>query len=353
MVLPVRRKLPQFDARARAALRKDLSFAATIARSAPLQCLVQITNRCNMQCSFCDFWPNVAPRSEELTVSDYTRVSGELAGLGTAVISIEGGEPLLRKDLVGIVGAFGKHHIPMLFTNGWHVTEDMARALWDAGLVHAGVSIDYPDSERHDRKRGLQGATERAWRAVETFRRTAPNGGKQVFVMTVLMESNWQDMEALLRKSEAAGVGHQTTLLSTGGFRRGKEGPDSLPPPEAGPSMVKLWERYRHLRYFHDYFATMEPFLRGGPMPTCEAGVQSFNIDHVGNVSPCIEKIDSVVGNVKKEPLGVLHRRLVDAASELSGCQDCWTACRGLAQALGRRGSVSTLRDLATRMRPA
>src|SRR5690348_2020757 len=43
-------------------IRKDASFALGLLRRRPFQVLVQVTNRCNMKCSFCDFWPNVAPK---------------------------------------------------------------------------------------------------------------------------------------------------------------------------------------------------------------------------------------------------------------------------------------------------
>lgn len=86
-------------------------------------------------------------------------------------------------------------------------------------------------------------------------------------------------------------------------------------------------------------------------MPVCRAGVQGFNIDHVGNVAPCIEKIDQPVGNVRKESLLALHARLVGQQEEISKCQSCWTACRGIQQIAGGGGSPRAWLHLGTRMR--
>jgi MoaA/NifB/PqqE/SkfB family radical SAM enzyme len=334
-------------------LLRDTRFTTGILLRRPFSLLVQVTNRCNMRCSFCDFWPNAAPKKDELTVADYERVAGELASLGCFAVSIEGGEPFVRPDLVDIVRAFSKKHVTMLFTNGWYVTADSARALWDAGLAHASVSIDYPDAARHDAKRGIPGTTERAWRAIDVFRDTAPRGGKQVNVMTVLMDENHGAFPELLAQSAAARVGHQVTLISVSGFRRGK-GPDRLPPPEAAEALGRLFMDNPHLRFFESYFDTMKEFLSGASkeaMPTCTAGEQSLNIDHVGNVAPCIERIGEPVGNVKTETLSALLEKLERTRGAVSKCQDCWTACRGFQQALAGGASRAAFRDLAARMR--
>lgn len=339
-------KLPTLDV-----VKKDLAFTSTIVRQRPFNCLIQVTNRCNMKCSFCDFWPNPAAKHEELTVADFERIGRELAEVGTFLVSIEGGEPFARKDLVDIVRALSEKHLTALFTNGWYVTEDNARALWDAGLTHASVSIDYASAARHDEKRRLTGTTDRAWRAVEIFRDTAPRGGKQAHVMTVLMADNAGEMEELFEQSARRGAGHQVTLLSVAGHRRGKSAEDRLPPPGTGERLARLWDRYPHVRFFREYFERIDAFVAGGPMPTCTAGAQSLNIDHVGNVSSCIERIDRSVGNVRDASVVELHRRLVADREEVSRCQQCWTACRGIQQALGDGGSARNLLHLAQRTR--
>lgn len=331
-------------------LAKDARFAAGLAMKKPFNCLIQVTNRCNLTCSFCDFWPNPAPKNEELTLEEFQSLALELDKMGCFVVSIEGGEPFARSDLVEIVRALSKKHITALFTSGWFVTEDNARALFDAGLTHACVSIDFADHARHDDKRGMPGTAERAWRAVDLFKAAAPRGGKQVNVMTVLMDANWREMERLFAETERRGVGHQVTLLSTNGTRRGKHG-DELPPLGISAHMTALWERFEHVRFFRGYFERIDQFLSGGPMPTCHAGTQSFNIDHVGNVASCIERIGKPVGNLREASLEELHRRLVAAQEEIAACQDCWTACRGFQQAVAGGGDLRGWLDLSRRTR--
>jgi MoaA/NifB/PqqE/SkfB family radical SAM enzyme len=329
-------------------LRREVGFATSVLARRPFDVLLQVTNRCNMKCSFCDFWPNGAPQ-EELSLEEMRRLAGELSALGTCIVSIEGGEPFVRADLVDIVRAFARDHLAVLYTNGWYVTADGARALFDAGLTQVGVSIDYPDA-RHDAKRGLPGAAHRAWQAVDLLRAAAPHGGRQVHVMTVLMQDNAGDIEPLMAESARHGVGHVVTLLSTRGYRRGK-GLDALPAPGVGRRLLPVWDGNPHWRFFREYVERMDAFLEGGPLPACRAGVQAFNVDHVGNVAVCVEKIDRPVGNLREASLAELHGRLRARQDEVARCQECWTACRGFGQLLSGGGHAASWRDLAGRMR--
>lgn len=334
--------------------RRDARFVAGVLKQQPFQVLVQVTNRCNMRCTFCAFWRNGVPPPQELTVSDFRRLSDELAELGCFLVSIEGGEPLLRPDILEIVEAFGRHHVPVLFTNGWRVDEAFAQGVYEAGAAQVGVSIDFPDAPRHDEKRGLAGGFDRAWAAVDLLRAAAPHGGRQVHVMTVVMQDNARELDALLAMSAARQVGHCLTLLSLDGFRRDCDRGDALPGHELAALLPALWRKYAHLRTFRSYLDRVGTFLSSPEqLPRCEAGKQTFNIDHIGNVATCIERIDKPAGNMRDTPLRVLWERM-RGDEEVASCQACWTYCRGFADAL--KGGSPTARlealvDLSTRMR--
>jgi len=329
-------------------LVKEARFAAGLARRRPFNCLLQVTNRCNMRCGFCGFWSQGARPTEELSLAEIERVAAGLTRLGCFLVSIEGGEPFVRSDLVDIVRVLSRKHVTALFTNGWHVTAENARAIFDAGLTHASVSIDYAEAERHDGRRGVEGAHERAWRAVRLLRAVAPGGGRQVNVMTVVMRDNADGLETLVEQTARAGVGHYFTLLSTSGIHRGS-GTECLPLPGISATLTRLWDQHPHVRFFRSYLEGMDRFVEGRDLPTCRAGEQSFNIDHRGHVSACIERIDEPVGNVRDTSLPALHRRLRARVDGLAGCQQCWTACRGMHQTMGRGGTLRGWLDLARR----
>ena len=320
-----------------------LGWLGGVALERPFNALAQVTNRCNMRCPFCDFWPNGAPK-EELDAATWARVARELSAHGSLLVSIEGGEPLVRPDLPEIIAGFREAgHLPLLYTNGWFIDEARCRALVAARVHQVGVSIDFPEAARHDGMRRAEGAFARAISAVERLRDAL--GGARVHLMTVLMRQNQGDLDALFALSARLGVRHHLTLLSDLGFRRGRLEEAQRPDAEAMDGLLALAGRHPHVSSFRSYLRGIPRYLRGEELPRCHAGAQSFNIDHVGQLSACIETIDRPVGSVREAPVSELLARL-EQADRGRGCQACWTLCRGTAQALGRGGGLGDWLDL-------
>jgi MoaA/NifB/PqqE/SkfB family radical SAM enzyme len=67
----------------------------------------------------------------------------KLAALGTTVVCISGGEPLLHPQLDDIIGRVRRHRIIAgLITNGYLLTAERIQRLNRAGLEHLQISID-------------------------------------------------------------------------------------------------------------------------------------------------------------------------------------------------------------------
>jgi MoaA/NifB/PqqE/SkfB family radical SAM enzyme len=322
---------------------RDARLFSGVALQAPIHCIVQVTNRCNLSCGFCSFWERPARREDEMTVHDFELISAKLAEAGSMVVSIEGGEPLLRSDIVEIVRAFARRHHPIVFTNGWRVTDELARNLWAAGMLQAGVSIDYADANRHDQHRGQAGTFEAARRALDILRRTAPQGRRQVIVMTVVMHDNVVDLERLLQVSDAHDVNHQITLVSVSGDGR-HDRAQHMPPLSVGPLLLELKRKYPHFVSFTGYLEGVERFLRGEVRQPCWAGQRFLNIDHLGEVSPCIEKLHLSAGNLRREPWAVIASRLREV-EEVRSCTACYTSCRGFVEEMAS-GNLRSYREL-------
>jgi MoaA/NifB/PqqE/SkfB family radical SAM enzyme len=239
-------------------------------REKPIHCIVQVSNKCNLSCGFCSFWERPAKKKDEMTLADFETISSKLAEGGAMIISIEGGEPTLRRDIVDIVRAFARYHHPIMFTNGWRIEVPLARALWDAGLTEIGVSLDYANPTQHDAHRGLPGTFDAALRAVEILRDTAPRGGRQMVMISVVMHDNVEQLEDLLKISRSLGVSHQMTLVSTGGDGR-HDRAQHAPLHGIGKRLLELKQKYPHFVTFSGYLEAIDRFLVGDVRTPCWA----------------------------------------------------------------------------------
>ena len=110
-------------------------------------CNLQVTYRCNLTCKICDFWKTEHDPADEMSLADIRLIGRKLNRLGTQIISLAGGEPLIRKDLFRIIEILNEeNHFPNLITNGWYVNEPLARDIMRAGLQEISVSVDYADA---------------------------------------------------------------------------------------------------------------------------------------------------------------------------------------------------------------
>ena len=114
---------------------------------------VSLTDRCNLRCTYCMPEEGLAwlPREEQLTDDEVVRlIRVAVERLGVTEVRFTGGEPLIRRGLVGIVQA-AAHLRPRprlsLTTNGIGL-DRLAAPLRDAGLDRVNVSLDTLDPAR-------------------------------------------------------------------------------------------------------------------------------------------------------------------------------------------------------------
>ena len=297
----------------------------------PLWCAWQVTYRCNFRCRFCHYWHDPLGAADEPTVAQYVDGSRKLASFGTLLISLAGGEPLLRTDLPDIVEAVGRYHFPFVTTNGWLVTPQAARDLMQAGAWGVSVSIDYADPERHDAARGMDGAWKYAWRAVELLSAARVHEFQRVNVISVLMADNIDQIEPLIEMAAERNAYYMVQpygQLKTGSAAYAhNDGP-------VAPRLLALRKRWPNFLSNPYYLERFDDFLHGG-VAGCMAGRAFFNIDSTGDVAICVERKHAPVANLFEHSPSVIHQRL-RAAAKGNRCTNCWYNCRGEVESLYR-----------------
>jgi MoaA/NifB/PqqE/SkfB family radical SAM enzyme len=136
-------------------LRLKLREATFISRALlstkhPVLAHVIPMRRCNLACGYCNEYDKV---SEPVPLDVMKRRLDKLAALGTSVITISGGEPLMHPHLDDIISHIRSHRmIAGLISNGYYFTPERIKRLNDAGLEYLQISIDNVEPDEVSKK---------------------------------------------------------------------------------------------------------------------------------------------------------------------------------------------------------
>src|ERR1700686_2241654 len=106
----------------------------------PIMAHIIPIRRCNLSCSYCNEYDDFSkPVPTDVVISRINK----LADLGTRIITLSGGEPLLHPDLDDIIAAMRRRRVMAgMITNGYLLVPDRVERLNQAGLDHLQISID-------------------------------------------------------------------------------------------------------------------------------------------------------------------------------------------------------------------
>ena len=106
--------------------------------------------RCNLACTYCNEFDDF---SKPVAIDVMLGRIDKLADLGTTIITISGGEPLLHPELDDIVARIRKRGmLAGMITNGYLLVADRIRRLNAAGLDHLQISIDNVNPDEVSKK---------------------------------------------------------------------------------------------------------------------------------------------------------------------------------------------------------
>ncbi len=115
---------------------------------------VSVTDRCDFRCTYCmaeDM--TFLPKNDVLSLEELDRLCSAFVAKGIRKIRLTGGEPLVRRGVLGLIRSLGRHlnggglDELTLTTNGSQL-EKYADELFDCGVRRLNVSIDTLDAEK-------------------------------------------------------------------------------------------------------------------------------------------------------------------------------------------------------------
>jgi MoaA/NifB/PqqE/SkfB family radical SAM enzyme len=158
--------------------------------------------RCNLACAYCNEYDD---HSSPVATHDLFSRIDRLAALGTGIITLSGGEPLLHPDVDLIIRRIrDRGSIATLITNGYLLTRDRLRRLNGAGLDHLQISIDnvVPDDISKKSLKVLD----------QKLRWLAEDAEFDVTINSVVGSAIQNSDDALTVAQRARGLGFSTTV---------------------------------------------------------------------------------------------------------------------------------------------
>jgi len=229
--------------------------------------LIEITQRCNLNCRFC-FADSFEEKSEEPSLETIRfQYESILKTSGKCNIQLSGGEPTLRDDLPQIVAMGAQYGFPFiqLNTNGIRLAKDEAfvKTLKEAGLNSLFLQFDGTDDEIYKKLRG-KSLLDMKKKAIENCRKY---GIGVVLVPTIVPKVNVENIGDIID----FGIKHSPTVRGVhfqpvSYFGR-------IPQEPEDEDRITLPEVMEHIHHQSNHMISLESMQP----PGCENSLCSFN----------------------------------------------------------------------------
>lgn len=300
-------------------------------KTAKLEALqLHLTQACNLRCKHC-YFSSGKSFEDELTDEEYIDLVKSCGQIGIVGLTITGGEPFLRRELLFEViqeaNLQGIKNIT-LSTNGTLLTEDDA-VLLKKYDVKTGISLDGATEQTHDYIRG-KGVFNKAVNTLTILQ----EAGVHTTIGWTLMKANIKEAEKILylaKEKAVSGVNFNTVRIK--GRARENIRDTEISTEDALAVLMQIWAASRKLGVRTAMEGKWER-LKGLPKKDlCGAGKSVLCIAANGDVYPCDAfhgEASFKAGNVRKEPLIDIWRKspvlkpfFSISVDRVEGCRDC------------------------------
>jgi MoaA/NifB/PqqE/SkfB family radical SAM enzyme len=302
--------------RFREGLNGTLKFLYINGTRRPKLLNLEITKLCNARCDFCDYWET----KHEIRLSDYRPI---IKRINPLVISITGGEPMVRRDLPNIVRQIKECSIFIfntMVTKGDLLTLEKAEELFGAGLNQISISLDFL-GEKHDSYRGIPGL----WKHLSNL---IPQLGKissNIVLNTIIMEDNLDQIIDIAHQAKEWGVkvsySSYSVMKTNNSSHFIKENIERV--KKVVDELIELRRKWKGVIVSTEYYLKEIPgYFENDGVPECLAGLNMITVTPSGHMKRCSEM--PIIAHGSEYYPGIFDK---------TKCTACWYSCRGETQA--------------------
>ncbi|MBO5410867.1 MAG: radical SAM protein [Clostridia bacterium] len=273
-----------------AAVFSVIGSAKNIILKRPLLAVYDTTKLCNQRCPMCNIYKE---RSENMTPEQIETVAASLKKAGVKYVFIQGGEPLIRKDIIRIIDIFIKNSIkPTVITNGVLLTRETAKAI-AARRCNLSISIDSLIAEKYAYLRGSDDLAT-VLKNISDVADITERLGNWSITSTITKQSSFEDILNISRFAKENGFMYAIRpYISVTGTAGRPDGSLTY----SQQDVLEIFEHFLAIAKKENYLAYLVykehiKYIKGEPMPPCDAMKFSFLLKENCDMAPCIEMPD-------------------------------------------------------------
>ena len=267
-----------------------------------------LTLRCPLSCSHCYADAGKREIPDSLSTNEAFEILKQIKDIGSPVVILSGGEPMMRSDLFEISSYGAGLGLRMaLGTSGYLFRSDTPKIIKTAGIGSVAISIDSAEPDLHDRIRGRSGSWKRAVQAIKGCIREQ----LQVQINITITSPDRDELDRVVTLGKELGVTQFQVFI----------------PVPTGRSLQENYERYGSyeglLRHMIAAYSGKEISLRPTCIPQfrrisddmgisnpawgkgCVAGISYCRIFVDGKVTPC-PYMPVIAGDLRVDSLSMI-----------------------------------------------
>jgi MoaA/NifB/PqqE/SkfB family radical SAM enzyme len=175
----------------------------------PAMVYLQATDKCNSRCVMCGTWRD-SDKVDHIPLDTLKSLIDQLhAWLGKAHIQLGTGEPFMHPDILEVVRHGNSKGMLMgTVTNGFSISDRLARGAIEAGFFNINISLDGVKPETHAATRGFPQAFDRVIEAIDrlTFYRRELGGTTRIMLKPIIFRDNVDQLVPLARFAKEKGL---------------------------------------------------------------------------------------------------------------------------------------------------
>ena len=299
----------------------------------PYKVTIELTNKCNLRCNFCQRWKI---QDEGLSTDEWKKILADLKRNHVKTVSLSGGEPLLRKDIFELINFCRNIGLSAtLDTNGILVSK-FANKIMGSGLKAIHFSIDSSDPKVHDYLRGVKGAFDMTVKGIESL---SERGNMKLYIGTAITKKSYSKVDELIRLAKgfhADGI----TFIKLYDFPSGNFAVEDKSLKEISWDIfLKSTEEHLEPRFSTiplSYYRKIKEFVKNPDTfysnMRCIAGFMHAHIDCRGAVYPCFTMFKQM-GDLRKEEFRKIwwSKKAREIREDIKSGRHpkCWAGCIG------------------------